>query len=518
METLELSAHRWESQVVRVGVIGFVALGCVLAWTHVPFMLDDAYIAFRYGCNVAAGRGMVFNPEGPPLEGFSSPLWMLASAATCRIGGPSWVEPTIRSLGLSTFVVAVICASRAAGRLVPGTRLGPSLAAAALVSLLPAVSYYAVTGLEATAFDVVVLLVAAATANVLDARLGWLAAFVAPWLRPEAPWLGLVIVLQAWVQSGRMIPGRRSMVTLATLVLGMATVLVWRQSAFSDWVPNTYYAKSPQWGVGLEYIIDTFREGWVAPILVLTVGSAVRGPASARSFAVAAAAWFVAPVVEGGDWMPLSRMALPGLVCSCVAAAAMTAGRKGPIVYASWALVAAAVSTGAAKTLEESAPSQGAHTMSVTETRWLVRWLQRSGAESVALVDIGRLGFWTDLELVDLAGLTDPVIARLPGGHLEKPIDPEYLFDVRHPDVIVVRVNASPILPGPTIRPDLWAYAYSEVERSLFKAPQMREDFGFAFAIVPAKPRQPFYGQAVFVRRDFRLPPDMPRPPLEVLL
>ena len=54
--------------VLFLGV--FFAL-LVLAFSYV-YLVDDAYISFRYSHNLAAGEGLVFNP-GEYVEGSSSP-------------------------------------------------------------------------------------------------------------------------------------------------------------------------------------------------------------------------------------------------------------------------------------------------------------------------------------------------------------------------------------------------------------------------------------------------------------
>ena len=58
------------------------------------------------------------------------------------------------------------------------------------------------------------------------------------------------------------------------------------------------------------------------------------------------------------------------------------------------------------------------------------------GASRVAALDVGWVGAATDADVVDLAGLTDPEIAALPGGHTSKRVDAMFLL-ARDPDVLV---------------------------------------------------------------------------------
>jgi hypothetical protein len=93
---------------------------------------------------------------------------------------------------------------------------------------------------------------------------------------------------------------------------------------------------------------------------------------------------------------------------------------------------------------------QGPDFRAVTERRLeLVRagrpWLE--GADRVAAVDIGWVGLATEAHVVDLAGVTDPTIARLPGGHTSKAIYPG-LFSDRDVDVWVIRAANRTYVPG----------------------------------------------------------------------
>jgi hypothetical protein len=60
-----------------------------------------------------------------------------------------------------------------------------------------------------------------------------------------------------------------------------------------------------------------------------------------------------------------------------------------------------------------------------------------SQAKRVAAVDIGWVSASTDAHIVDLAGLTDPEIAALPGGHTSKRISGAMLLD-RDVDMLVL--------------------------------------------------------------------------------
>jgi hypothetical protein len=64
------------------------------------------------------------------------------------------------------------------------------------------------------------------------------------------------------------------------------------------------------------------------------------------------------------------------------------------------------------------------------------------GRRRVASVDIGWVSAATEADIVDLAGVTDPEIAALGGGHTSKRIDAAFLLAKRS-DVLLLFANAS---------------------------------------------------------------------------
>jgi hypothetical protein len=70
------------------------------------------------------------------------------------------------------------------------------------------------------------------------------------------------------------------------------------------------------------------------------------------------------------------------------------------------------------------------------------RWLGENtpAGEAVVLSDIGQFGYFagTGVKVIDLAGLTDPVIARSPGGMHQKAIDPDYVLRQRPAYIVLV--------------------------------------------------------------------------------
>src|SRR5688500_17605120 len=68
-------------------------------------------------------------------------------------------------------------------------------------------------------------------------------------------------------------------------------------------------------------------------------------------------------------------------------------------------------------------------------------------ARVVATVDIGWVGRAAPATIVDLAGVTDPRVAILPGGHTSKRIVPGF-FAARSVDTWIIRARDRSYVPG----------------------------------------------------------------------
>src|SRR5262245_55750696 len=83
------------------GVDACLALAVGLFVTHAillrHFVVDDAFITFRFARNIAGGFGPVFNP-GERVEGFSNPLYTYVLSVLYRLVPGEDVFPTAARL------------------------------------------------------------------------------------------------------------------------------------------------------------------------------------------------------------------------------------------------------------------------------------------------------------------------------------------------------------------------------------------------------------------------------------
>ncbi len=77
-------------------ILLFVAAGLLFALAALPFInfvLDDAYITFRYSENLVRSGEIIWNLGEDPVEGFTSMLWMLLNAGGILLG----IDPVVFS-------------------------------------------------------------------------------------------------------------------------------------------------------------------------------------------------------------------------------------------------------------------------------------------------------------------------------------------------------------------------------------------------------------------------------------
>lgn len=511
----------WEHMAVAVAVAGVVIVGLEIA----PSCLDDAYIAFRYAANLAEGYGLRFNPDlsTPQVEGFSSPLWVLALSAVSKLAGRSAIRDTAIALGLcgaggSLLLLRTLAvpfdASSATGKL---ARLLSVAAPVCWLTLLPAFTRYDSMGLEHAWFLVVVLGVTASVAKRVPLWVGVLCAASAPWIRPEGGFVAVAVMVQQLVQgrgslTARLAPGAPWRLVLAC-ASSQALLLAVRWSIFQEWVPNTYWAKAGGLTEGIEYVGAVVGGSYGLAVVVAAVAGALLGAREYLGYAAAGAAWLAAACVEGGDWMDEGRLVMHGMALLIAAAGGIFVARadKASVVAPGMARALAGVLLFC---LGGSALFRASHRAVTAELRGYrlfghepmaqARWVKASGAASIALVDIGQMGFYTSCNVVDLAGLTDRVIAKSQGGHLSKHFDLRYIFDAP-PDLVQLRLLSAPTDAMQADSSRLVEIVAPGVERWVLEDARFKRNYRLVYGQIPPVRRVPYDGRLVYARRGFRI-------------
>ena len=447
-------------------IVVLVAAAALMAWLAV-YQVDDAYIVYRYARSLASGAGFTFNP-GERVEGVTCFLWTLVLTPVHAIGlSLPKVAPVLTALfGLGCLV------------LVAQRRDTVDPLPAALLISSPAFAYWSVGALETVPFAFVLTLAARAYAEERRSGKGlgsalWLG--VAALLRPETPLVALAFLADRLLARQRLRDVARWAVVILAIVVPF---LVFRRLYFGEWLPNTYFAKT---GVPLPVLIangSIYARSCLAalvplPGLTWQAGALLGGIALGATLAYAARkddlraetlvviAILLASVLEGGDWMVLSRFWVPALPCLAVLAAEglRALARGGGFARGlAWVLGVTVVAAGLAAVVRERDGGRG---LAVNAEGYrhahlaVARYLAEHAApgDAVALMDVGMIGWYAEaLRVIDTPGLTDRAVAHAPGGFLEKDYPVSDLL-AREPRFVVLvpgfyadeRIHANPV-------------------------------------------------------------------------
>ena len=417
---------------------------------------DDPFITYRYAANLLAGHGPVFN-IGERVEGFSSPLHLLLMALLLKIAPAVDILFKAKLLGLVFAALALWQTGRLARTV--GLSGGECLLAQTLVAVNNNFALAAVNGMETTLALCLVLGSVLAFGRELEGRGGVRSAgllFLALLARPEAALVfAVLLVVRVVGIVRRRLPWWDGLGWASVFLLLTAGLLLARLAYYGQLVPNTYYAKQVtpqyawQWGplyllhplspirVAWDYLrfpVPLWSTQWQALGTVVFWGLALLGTARRVWWAGALSAIVLAQIAFvlhfGGDWMPGWRFLIPVLPILAVLQVQglrllRGRGRVGGVVaptlaVALWAVCAvvsphdpwanARFSTSSADLL----PADNALGRKwIAVNRYLRDVLPPGGV--IAYSEMGYAGYRNlDKAFIDVRGLTDPEIARLP--------------------------------------------------------------------------------------------------------
>ncbi|HTQ05578.1 MAG TPA: hypothetical protein VMI54_17065 [Polyangiaceae bacterium] len=385
------------------------------------FTVDDALVTARVASHLASGQGYRFNVPGPVVDAVT-PLGWAELLASFGPGTPLVMLERGRVIGL----VAWIVAAAVLGVLGGGSRRRQLTVVAALLVSAPLASW-ASTGMETG------LVTLFATLALAGGPVGALAAGLAAAWRPELlAWAAVLVAGDAFIQASDPKSRSRALSVRLPLALGPAiAVACVRHARFGSFAPLAVWAKPSDLAHGFVYALGAGVGTGAAPVL-LAPRAFARADRKTQVLVLSVAAHWVALVLVGGDWMALYRLAVPVLPAAILAAAGLleVSTRR---ALAARALVTVAVPLWILATVAWPGRYVLGHRLALIEaSRGALL-----GARSVACLDVGWVGAATDVPILDLAGITDPLVAYLPGGHTTKRIDND-LFERRGVDAVVL--------------------------------------------------------------------------------
>ncbi len=416
-----------------VGAIGVLTW---LAWLR-RFVLDDAFISFRYADHLARGLGLVWNP-GEAVEGYTNFLWTVVMAVPHRLGIDPVVFAWTTSLTLFAFGLAV--------SFLLVHRLLDEFAAWAVVLLVGThytFSAYATGGLE-TQLQAVLFVTAA-----------WVALAVAEdgdWRPARAAVLSLLFsaALLTRLDSGVMVAvvggatlvglsraplsARAKARTAAALTVPALLVvggwLLWKLRTYGAILPNTFYVKTDtgdSLAQGLRFVRHFFFSyGYVlfAPLAVAFARRVLRAwDRRLATLALLVVAWLAYLVWVGGDFMefrffvPVVPFLLTLLVFVVFAVTQSPAIRVALLLLLAVGSLRHALYFSRSDGIDEI--STLAQALESPAQDWdgvgrrLGELFDRPGCNVViATTAAGAIPYYSRLETVDMLGLNDRYVAR----------------------------------------------------------------------------------------------------------
>jgi hypothetical protein len=419
-------AARRTAAVAALGALA--ALGPALALRG--FTVDDALISARYAANLAHGAGYRFNAHGASTDGVTPLGWPLLLAPFAS-RGPLAALLAARILGVVAWMIAAAVLAVAIDRL-EGKRA--RYAALVLLAASAPLAAWSVAGME-TGLVIAFAALAAGLGRLGHARASAALAGVCAAMRPEMiPWAAVISVApppRGSTAAARP-PWDRALRGALSLGPPVAVALI-RFAIFGRPAPLSLLAKPADEMLGARYALACFL--LTGPLALIAPLAWRRLDGFARVLLLSIVAHFAAIALAGGDWMPLSRLVAPVLPAVILVAAEIAA-------VADLRATAVRIALGLAGEIFQLV-KVGPAAARVGHDRLALIEEMRSplaGSKVIAALDIGWLGAATDATIVDLAGLTDPAIAVLPGGHTSKAI-PASLLDARGVDTLVLQIK-----------------------------------------------------------------------------
>jgi hypothetical protein len=403
------------------GALGALVALVPMLWLW-GFTVDDALISARVAHQLATGHGYRFNPSGSIVDAVTPLGW-----------APLLVPFAARDVW-STMVAAKWLGAIAwlFGAAYLGTRLGALGKRSLLVGLVALstcvpLATWAVSGME-TGLVAALTTLALGSGNGARLALGLAAGF-----RPElAPWALTLTLGDAVISEGTaQVRMRRAAVGLVFAFGPFVLTALIRQRQFGAAYPLSLLAKPSDLSSGLRYALGGLV--FCGPPWLMVAGPTWRHVTPrARVLGLAALVHVAALIVAGGDWMTLYRLFVPVLPSMILVGAevAQHASRFASGARLFFALCASAL---LAFWLGPSARAVGYQRRELIEGAGPLL----AGAERVATIDVGWVGATTSATVIDLAGVTDPSVARLPGGHTSKRL-PDSFLESRQIDALVL--------------------------------------------------------------------------------
>jgi hypothetical protein len=402
-------------------------------WHYMPFMIDDAFISFRYAQRLIEGHGLTWN-DGERVEGYSNLLWVLVVALPAWFGADMVVGARVLGfLGMSASIVAVLYLyyPRTVKEILPALTGMLSLAATS------AMAAWAIGGLEQPLVAAllawgVVLCYPLVEQPSVSWRTVWLPGLLFALLcltRPEGIMVagsvafGLVLV-RGFSWSTFWLAGGLMLLPVAFFLAHLGFRLVY----YGEWVPNTALVKISgsvtYMNEGKTYVFNALKVNF--PLYLLAAGSLLLSIKQRQwrwpvFLTVPLVTWLAYLAFVGGDIFPAWRRFIPALILMSLLAAhgVKLLQRTLPerLIRVQAGVLFVFLATLATLQFFDSNSTRVPLEAWVWNGKPVGKMLKRTFGEEEPLIAVdsaGCLPYWSELPALDMLGLNDYFIPRHP--------------------------------------------------------------------------------------------------------
>ncbi|MCX5886678.1 MAG: hypothetical protein NT096_12350 [Proteobacteria bacterium] len=228
------------------GILFILKTSVVIQGVRYFTLFDDSMISMRYAKNLVHGHGLVWNPGGARVEGYTNFLWTIYMAFWHILPiSSAKISLSIQLSGLVFLISSLFLIRRIASH-ISSEDSYVSMGAVILTASYQPITYWALKGMETSVLGFIVLLlvwrvIICLERNSLDIFL-FVILGIGLLIRPDMTVLliGISLFLIVTLPEHR---AKNAFFTLLIFLLTQGALMIFRLVYYHDILPNTYYLK-----------------------------------------------------------------------------------------------------------------------------------------------------------------------------------------------------------------------------------------------------------------------------------
>jgi hypothetical protein len=290
-------------------------------------LFDDAMVSMRYARNLANGYGLVWNPGGERIEGYTNPLWVVYMSIIHLLPLPQSKTSLLVQLTAAVLLAINLYFVRKIALAVSNGSTPVSLGAVVLTAMYLPINHWSLQGMEVSVLVLIMSVCLWGVIQCLEHRTFSVSLYIllglSTFIRQDMaiPFAGLMMF-----QAAADPLNRRRHLVWGSLILAscLAAQTLFRLWYFGDPLPNTYYLKLTGYPITLRltrglYVLLQFVWHFNPWLFALPFALAARGDRRIRLLLSALIVQMMYSTYVGGDaweyWGGSNRfisIAMPG--------------------------------------------------------------------------------------------------------------------------------------------------------------------------------------------------------------